>query len=577
MANAFTLPNGKTQFFDANGKPLAGGKVYHYVPATTVPKDTYQDVAGATPNTNPVVLDAAGEAVIFGVGAYRQILNDALGNLLWDQVTQAVSPATLGAVNIAGDSMTGTLVVPSLSDTGQQLVTTTPTGDPITTLTSLNVSGTTVSTTTREFLGAFSLTANKRNGAAGSVTPSVALYSGVNGVVGTSDIWAIRNVAVRAVGSGTYNMFGSEIDINNNNADYGNGAGAAGLAAPVTYGIAITGAGSFKNTAAMLISGPGTAIWNRGVCVTQNSVAQAAFQDLGNSTTSYDLQGTHTNGIDTLSATISAHAIRVADSHIIGVSVSSVNRAMLQHTGTNLYIGDATDGNVVSRANFIPNSDNLYQVGGNINRWTSLWAVNGTIQTSDPSLKKSITPLSSLKADVIQKLVASINPISFQWIDGGKVPSVDEAPGLVQATEDVIVSDLRVEIVNGAPVRKEHARTETRPVVDMTPVVEKNGDTVMIESHDGTKHPLLHPVPRMVQGIVKTQTYKSVPGKRVHWGWDASEVKAAFDGVGLDFGGYVKDENGGQHLRPDQLIPVLWQAVKNLTARIETLEKGPSK
>jgi len=82
------LPNAKTQFFDAQGNPLAGGSVGFYIPATLVFKTTWQDASQATPNANPVILDAAGEAQIWGTGTYRQIVKDSLGNVVWDQVTQ---------------------------------------------------------------------------------------------------------------------------------------------------------------------------------------------------------------------------------------------------------------------------------------------------------------------------------------------------------------------------------------------------------------------------------------------------------------------------------------------------------
>lgn len=51
----------RQRFFDANGNPLAGGKLYTYVAGTTTPQATYTDYAGATPNANPVILDANGE------------------------------------------------------------------------------------------------------------------------------------------------------------------------------------------------------------------------------------------------------------------------------------------------------------------------------------------------------------------------------------------------------------------------------------------------------------------------------------------------------------------------------------
>jgi hypothetical protein len=87
------IPNGKQQYLDANGKPLAGGKVYYYIPSTTTPKNTYQDAALTILNTNPIILDSAGECIAYGSGAYRQIVNDVNNNIIWDQPTSA--PITL--------------------------------------------------------------------------------------------------------------------------------------------------------------------------------------------------------------------------------------------------------------------------------------------------------------------------------------------------------------------------------------------------------------------------------------------------------------------------------------------------
>lgn len=48
------------QFFDDNGVPLSGGKIYTYAAGTTTPQSTWIDPTGATPNANPIVLDSAG-------------------------------------------------------------------------------------------------------------------------------------------------------------------------------------------------------------------------------------------------------------------------------------------------------------------------------------------------------------------------------------------------------------------------------------------------------------------------------------------------------------------------------------
>ncbi len=89
MSTASILPNGKNQFVDINGKPLVGGTVTFYEPDTLVLKDTWQDAGQTTLNTNPIVLDSRGQAIIYGFGTYRQRVKDSLGNLIWDQKTSA--------------------------------------------------------------------------------------------------------------------------------------------------------------------------------------------------------------------------------------------------------------------------------------------------------------------------------------------------------------------------------------------------------------------------------------------------------------------------------------------------------
>lgn len=100
------LPNGKTQFLDINGRPLVNGKVFYYEPNTETPKTTYADMASTTPNTNPVVLDARGEAVIWGSGTYRQVVQDSDGLQIYDVVTRDLSADIDAAVGDVGQIRT---------------------------------------------------------------------------------------------------------------------------------------------------------------------------------------------------------------------------------------------------------------------------------------------------------------------------------------------------------------------------------------------------------------------------------------------------------------------------------------
>lgn len=48
------------QFFDNNGDPLSGGKLFTYAAGTTTAQPTYTSAAGDATHTNPIILDAAG-------------------------------------------------------------------------------------------------------------------------------------------------------------------------------------------------------------------------------------------------------------------------------------------------------------------------------------------------------------------------------------------------------------------------------------------------------------------------------------------------------------------------------------
>jgi hypothetical protein len=80
---AQVLPQGKQYFETAAGVPAVGWKLYTTDTGTNNPRTTWLDSAQVTPNLNPIVLDARGEAVVFWSGTYRVRLEDNLGNTIW--------------------------------------------------------------------------------------------------------------------------------------------------------------------------------------------------------------------------------------------------------------------------------------------------------------------------------------------------------------------------------------------------------------------------------------------------------------------------------------------------------------
>lgn len=126
----------------AINQSLAGGSVYYYVPNTSTFKQTWQNSGETVLNTNPVQLDANGCAIVYGSGIYRQVLEDSLGNIVWDQLTASTgNSSNFYWANLAGGTPNVVTVTDaSFSGTDGQIISFIPlftnTG-PVT----LNVSG----------------------------------------------------------------------------------------------------------------------------------------------------------------------------------------------------------------------------------------------------------------------------------------------------------------------------------------------------------------------------------------------------------------------------------------------------
>jgi hypothetical protein len=98
MASLFT--NGKFQAENATG-PVPGAKLYTYAAGTTTPLATYTLQNGSTPNANPVICNAAGQASVWaGSSAYRMILKDASDVTIWDMDNYT---APMSAVDLTTD------------------------------------------------------------------------------------------------------------------------------------------------------------------------------------------------------------------------------------------------------------------------------------------------------------------------------------------------------------------------------------------------------------------------------------------------------------------------------------------
>lgn len=91
--------------WDDNGDVLAAGKLYTFAAGTSTPLDTYSD-ADLDPihaNTNPVILDSAGRAVVYLTSAtYKFELKDSSDVTIWTQDNIAAVPLAQANVDIEG-------------------------------------------------------------------------------------------------------------------------------------------------------------------------------------------------------------------------------------------------------------------------------------------------------------------------------------------------------------------------------------------------------------------------------------------------------------------------------------------
>jgi hypothetical protein len=283
------------------------------------------------------------------------------------------------------------------------------------TLGSLVVQGATAAGPTRQFLASFGLRSSHGHGTPGA--DKVAMYAAVDAFNGSSDVWAINTVTSMEAGlAADVNAQGYELDFNNMAQARGSGLGVAGLVADaLAVGLTVTGASDYSSSTAILIGGVGPGQWNRGITVTA-CVGQSAFSDYSASPVGIQMQATHSQyGIDMQGSTLggairvpygtairSRNATNSADIDLI--TLSSVNNAVVGANANNVIFGAAP----------APITDNTQSLGSSGLRFTALYAVNGTIQTSDETLKTDIQALPAALP-----IIGAINPVTFRWINGG--------------------------------------------------------------------------------------------------------------------------------------------------------------
>lgn len=242
-----------------------------------------------------------------------------------------------------------------------------------------------------------------------------------------------------------------------------------------------------------------------------------------------------------------------------------------------------------------PATDNATTMGTSSYRWSTVYAATGTINTSDERDKIVETPIEGASA---LAMLDAVEPFLFRWREGGNdVDLVDEEyEEQDQATELVTEETPEIAVEDGIARQVMRRRQVRRPMFDEFPLHDEAGNPVVrievLMDADGKPVldenkqtvtrgvPVMHRVPRMVT-VTRTRKVPRVTaraGNRIHAGASAQAVRAAMLANGLDCAAWGLDDKADpdsrQHLRPDQMMWILWSACRQLATRVTALEAG---
>lgn len=194
---AILTPMPVMQFFDNNGDPLAGGKLYTYVAGTTTPLATYTSQTGGTSNPNPVILDSAGRASIWlsATQLYYMELKTSADSLIW--TADNVGSLTVSADVVGPSSSTNNAVVRFDGVTGKLIKNSSVTVSDAGAITASSISLSTAIPILSGGTGANSASGARSNLGLGNLAVlGNADYGDITVSGGTSNVWTIDTDAV---------------------------------------------------------------------------------------------------------------------------------------------------------------------------------------------------------------------------------------------------------------------------------------------------------------------------------------------------------------------------------------------
>jgi hypothetical protein len=197
--------------------------------------------------------------------------------------------------------------------------------------------------------------------------------------------------------SNAFDNYGMNSNTNHFTATGGYWGGANGLTNQVRYGFNAPGSGNDYITLGNIdVSGT----LSSGACDFGNVILVGGLECASGG-------GSHSNAVG---------VIGVTDNHVINFP-STIDAGHIATYAAN-GVPEIVDSGIDISSSAVMPPDNVFSMGASSFRWTSVWAVNGTIQTSDRRLKTDIKP-EPLGLDFIRRL----KPVEYEWRDG-KAPGV---------------------------------------------------------------------------------------------------------------------------------------------------------
>lgn len=270
-------------------------------------------------------------------------------------------------------------------------------------------------------------------GGSGTVT-SVGLSGGTTGLtVASSPVTTSGTMTLGGTLAVANGGTGLTATPSNGQLDIGNGTGFTRTTLTAGSGISITnGSGSITiaatggGGAVTSVSGSGaiTASPSTGAVVVSVDTASASQAGIVSTGTQAFAGAKTFNGAVTLSGGVTSSAS--------GYNFNSTSAIFLQGgsvkvdiSSTTYFTFNATNGNY-SHAQLAPASDNSYALGNSSQRWSAVWAVNGTIQTSDAREKVDVQD-----SAYGLSFINALRPVSYKWVNSGN-PDADgvDTPGV---------------------------------------------------------------------------------------------------------------------------------------------------